>query len=72
MIAEFYQGFLPGDHVQWLERKTIRQGRIVLLGRYGRDKEPSAWVRLGTHGLDRTWKWVAITKLSKVIENATD
>lgn len=69
MTDESYQA---GDHVQWLDRKTTRTGRIVLLGRYGKDKEPSAWVRLGSHGLDRTWQWVAIKRLSKVIENATD
>ena len=67
MTAE-YQGLHSGDHVQWLERKTIHTGRVVLLGRYGRDKAPSAWVRMGTHGLDRTWKWVAVEKLSRVIE----
>lgn len=68
MAAEFYRGFDLGDHVEWLERKTTHRGRVVLLSLYGRDKAPSAWVRLGTHGLDRTWKWVAVEKLSKVVE----
>lgn len=64
--------FDSGDHVQWLDRKTIRQGRVVLTGIYGKNKEPSAWVRLGTHGLDRTWQWVSLEKLSKVEEQHDD
>lgn len=70
MIAteENYKGFQPGDHVMWFERKTVHRGRVVLLSHYGRDKAPSAWVRLGSHGLDRTWKWVALEKLSKVTD----